>query len=95
VNKSELTEAFAEEFGMTLNDAKVCVDTLFESISHALAKGERVEIRGFGSFKAKQYDSYSGRNPKTGKPIQVRSKKLPHFKLSSIMRKRINTKPIE
>ena len=95
MNKSEFTEAFAEEFGMTLRDAKVCVDTLFDSISGALAKGERVEIRGFGSFKVKQYDSYSGRNPKTGKPIKVSSKKLPHFKLSSIMRKRINKKPIK
>jgi integration host factor subunit beta len=90
-----LSEAFTEELGMTLKNAKVCVDTLFECISNALAKGERVEILGFGSFKVKQYDSYPGRNPKTGKPIQVRSKKLPHFKLSSIVRKRINSMPIE
>ena len=95
MKKSEFSEAVAEELGMTLRDAKVCVDTLFECISNALAKGERVEIRGFASFKVKQYDPYSGCNPKTGKPIKVRSKKLPHFKLSSIMRKRINKKPIE
>jgi integration host factor subunit beta len=90
-----LSEAFTEELGMTLKNAKVCVDTFFECISNALAKGERVEILGFGSFKVKEYEPYSGRNPKTGEPIQIRGKKLPHFKLSSIMRKRINTKPIE
>ncbi len=95
MNKSELTEAFAKEFGITLRDAKVCVDTLFESIFNALAKGERVEIRGFGSFKVKEYEPYSGRNPKTGESIQVRSKKLPYFKLSSLMRKPMNKKPIE
>ena len=95
MNKRELTEAFAKEFGITLRDAEVCINTLFNSIADTLAKGGRVEIRGFGSFKVKMYEPYSGRNPKTGDPIQVFSKKLPYFKLSSLMRKRINKKPIE
>ena len=95
MNKSELTEAFANEFGITLRDAEVCVNTLFDSIADTLSKGGRVEIRGFGSFKVKEYEPYSGRNPKTGESIQVRSKKLPYFKLSSLMRKRINKKSIE
>ncbi len=95
MNKRELTEAFAKEFGITLRDAKVCVNTVFNSIADTLAKGGRVEIRGFGSFKVKQYERYPGRNPKTGESIQVRSKKLPYFRLGSIMRKRINKKPIE
>ena len=95
MNKRELTEAFAKEFGITLRDAEVCINTLFNSIADTLAKGGRVEIRGFGSFKVKEYEPYSGRNPKTGDPIQVRSKKLPYFKLSSLMRRRINKKPIE
>jgi len=95
VNKSELIEAFAKEIGITIRDAEVCVNTLFNSIADTLAKGGRVEIRGFGSFKVKEYEPYSGRNPKTGEPIQVRSKKLPYFRLSSIIRKRINKKPIE
>jgi integration host factor subunit beta len=93
--KSELIEAFAKENGLTLKDAEVCVNTLFKSMADTLAKGGRVEIRGFGSFKVKEYEPYSGRNPKTGESIQVRSKKLPHFKLSSMMRKRINKKSIE
>jgi integration host factor subunit beta len=95
VNKRELVEAFAKEIGLTLKDAEVCVNTLFNSIADTLAKGGRVEIRGFGSFKVKEYEPYSGRNPKTGESIQVRSKKLPYFKLSSLMQKLINKKPIE
>jgi len=95
VNKSELIEEFAKEMGITIRDADVCVNVLFNSIADALAKGGRVEIRGFGSFKVKEYKPYSGRNPKTGKPIQVRGKKLPYFRLSGIMRKRINKRRIE
>jgi integration host factor subunit beta len=95
VTKSELIEEFAREMGITIRDAGVCVNALFNSISDTLARGGRVEIRGFGSFKVKEYEPYSGRNPKTGEPIQVRGKKLPYFKLSSIMRKRINKKSIE
>ena len=95
MNKKELIEASAKEIGITLRDAKVCVNTLFNSMADTLSKGGRVEIRGFGSFKVKKYKPYSGRNPKTGEPIKVRSKKLPYFKLSSMMRKRMNKKPIE
>ena len=95
MNKKELTEAFAKEIGITLRDAEVCVNTLFNSIADTLSKGGRVEIRGFGSFKVKEYEPYSGRNPKTGESILVSRKKLPYFKLSSMMRKRINKKPIK
>jgi len=95
VTKSELVKEFAKEMGITTKDAGVCVNVLFNSVVDALAKSGRVEIRGFGSFKVKEYEPYSGRNPQTGKSIQVRGKKLPYFKLSSIMGKRINKKPIE
>ena len=95
MNKRELIEAFAKESGVTIRDAEVCVNTLFNSMADALSKGGRVEIRGFGSFKVKEYEPYSGRNPKTGESIQVRRIKLLYFKLSSMMRKRINKKPIK
>jgi integration host factor subunit beta len=95
VTKSELIEGFAGEMGITIKEAEACVNALFKSIADTLAKGGRVEIRGFGSFKVKEYEPYYGRNPKTGDPIQIRGKKLPYFKFSSIMRKRINKKPIE
>ena len=84
MNKRELTEIFAKEMDITLGDAEVCVNTLFNSMADTLAKGGRVEIRGFGSFKVKEYEPYSGRNPKTGEPIKVSRKKLPHFKVSSL-----------
>ncbi len=74
MNKKELIEAFAKEIGLTLRDSAVCVNTLFDSMADTLAKGGRVEIRGFGSFKVKEYEPYSGRNPKTGESIQVRRK---------------------
>ena len=95
MTKSELIEEYAKEIGITVRDAGACVNALFNSIANTLARGGRAEIRGFGSFKAKEYEPYSGRNPKTGEPIQVCGKKLPYFKLSSTMRNRINKKPIE
>ena len=55
MTKSELTEAFAKEIGITIRDAEVCVNTLFNSMADTLSKGGLVEIRGFGSFKVKEY----------------------------------------
>jgi integration host factor subunit beta len=59
-------------------------------MADSLAKGDRVEIRGFGSFKVKSYNSYQGRNPKTGEIIQVREKKLPYFKVGKEMKERVD-----
>jgi integration host factor subunit beta len=67
------------------------VTLVFREMSDALAKGERVEIRGFGSFKIKHYDGYTGRNPKTLKPVEVRPKKLPFFKCGLELKRRINS----
>jgi integration host factor subunit beta len=60
-------------------------------MADSLAKGDRVEIRGFGSFKVKSYNSYQGRNPKTGEIIQVREKKLPYFKVGKEMKERVDS----
>ena len=93
MNKSQLSEALAREFGLLTNkEAKLCVDTFFETMAETLAERQRIEIRGFGSFKVKEYQPYKGRNPKTGKLIQVTGKKLPLFKMSSQLRKRVNNK---
>ena len=59
-------------------------------MTEALARGESIEIRGFGSFVIKQYDSYEGRNPKTGKKIKVKPKKLPFFKVGKDLREQVN-----
>jgi integration host factor subunit beta len=77
---------------MTRKDAKLCVEAVFSSMSDALAEGGRVEIRGFAMFKVKQYGAYQGRNPKTGKGIDVNEKKLPVFKMGRELKKRLNSK---
>ena len=56
-----------------------------------MAQGDNVEIRGFGSFKVREYDPYTGRNPKTGEKIEVKSKKLPYFKVGKELAKRLNS----
>ncbi|RLB28698.1 MAG: integration host factor subunit beta, partial [Deltaproteobacteria bacterium] len=63
-----------------MGKAEEVVKTLFTSMANALAKADRVEIRGFGTFKVKHYDGYTGHNPKTGEPIKVKAKKMPFFK---------------
>jgi integration host factor subunit beta len=90
MNKSQLIERIAKEEGITIKNAANVVNVVFDSMSDSLAKGDRVEIRGFGSFKVKSYNSYQGRNPKTGEIIQVREKKLPYFKVGKEMKERVD-----
>jgi len=89
--KAELIEALANEAGLTRSKAKDVVKTVFNNMANALAKGDRVEIRGLGSFKVKHYDGYAGRNPKTGEPIKVKAKKLPFFKCGKELKERVDT----
>ena len=77
MTKSQLVTILAEEANITRLKAEVVVNTLFDSISEALVKGDRVEIRGFGSFVNREYGSYKGRNPRTGAVIDVKQKKNP------------------
>ncbi len=66
------------------------VKTIFEKISEALARGDRIEIRGFGSFTVKEYASRVGRNPRTGEAVQVPAKRRPNFRSGKELRRRIN-----
>ena len=66
MNKSDLMNRLAEEKGFPLSTAKEIVDTVFDEMVQGLIKGDRVEIRGFGSFKMKEYKGYTGRNPRSG-----------------------------
>ena len=91
MNKSQLIERIAKEEGITIKNAANVVNIVFDSMVDSLAKGDRVEIRGFGSFKVKSYNSYQGRNPKTGEIIQVREKKLPYFKVGKEMKERVDS----
>jgi integration host factor subunit beta len=91
MNKSELIETLAEEMNVPLREASSAANTILEAMSEALASGDSIEIRGFGSFVVKQYGSYYGRNPKTGEKIQVKPKKLPFFKVGKELKEMVNT----
>ena len=90
MTKSELIEALAGSRDLSRRTAEEVVNVVFENMRDTLAEGGRVEIRGFGSFKVRQYKGYVGRNPKTGQEIQVRPKVLPVFKVSKGLRARLN-----
>ena len=91
-NKQQIIEQLAETGGISLRRAKLFTDIFFESISEALANGDRIEIRGFGSFSVKSYNGYKGRNPKTGDAIKVNSKKLPIFKVALKLKERVDSR---
>ena len=90
MTKSELIEALAKAEGITLKAAEAAVQVTFDGMAKALASSGRIEIRGLGSFKVKDYEEYSGRNPKTGERIEVGAKKLPFFKMGKELRARLN-----
>ncbi|MBU0729092.1 MAG: integration host factor subunit beta [Proteobacteria bacterium] len=90
MNKSELIEAIAQETNMPLREASIVTNTILDSMVDSLAAGDNIEIRGFGSFMIKIYESYFGRNPKTGEKIQVPPKKLPFFKVGKELKERVN-----
>jgi integration host factor subunit beta len=91
MNKSELIEALAQDIGLPHREAAAITNTVIDTMTEALARGESIEIRGFGSFVIKHYGSYEGRNPKTGKKIKVSPKKLPFFKVGKDLREQVNT----
>ncbi|WP_018123600.1 HU family DNA-binding protein [Desulfovibrio oxyclinae] len=90
MNKSELIKALAEEKKLHVDESTQIVSAFVDSIKEALVRGDRVEIRGFGSFKIKEYDGYTGRNPKTGDVVEVKPKKLPFFRPGKELKEYIN-----
>ena len=91
MNKLELIETLRNDAGLTKSEAKAVIKTFFSTITDALIKGDRVEIRGLCSFYVKKYNAYAGRNPKTGEPTRVKPKKLPFFKVGKELRDRVNS----
>ena len=81
MNKSDLINALAAKETLTDKKAADIVDLVFGEFTDALRKGDRIEIRGFGSFTVREYGSYTGRNPKSGENIAVKEKKAPFFKV--------------
>ena len=91
MTKSELIERIAEkQTQLPIKDVELAVKTILEQMSQMLASGERIEIRGFGSFSLHYREPRQGRNPKTGETVQLAGKHVPHFKPGKEMRERVN-----
>ena len=86
MNKTELIAAVAEKTGMTKKDAERAVAATFESISASLAKGDRVQLSGFGIFEVKERSSRVGRNPRTKETIEIPASRTPAFKASKALK---------
>ena len=91
MNKIELINALKNECMISKKEAAIIVDLFFDKISSALSEGDRVEIRGLCTFFVKEYESYNGRNPRTGETVNVAPKKLPFFKCAQELRQRVDS----
>lgn len=90
MTKADLVELISEHTGLSKKDTNVVVQGILDNICHALSEGDKVELRGFGSFKVKQRRSRRARNPRTGRPVDVPSKLVPYFKASNELKDRVN-----
>ena len=90
VTKADLIDALAEQAGLTKVEAETVVETVFDRIADALAKGDKVEVRGFGSFRIRHRQPRIGRNPKVGTAVEVPAKRVPHFKVGKELQEAIN-----
>jgi integration host factor subunit beta len=91
ITKSDLIEQLSNTAKLPKGKAELVVNIMFDCMVDALQRGERIEIRGFGSFEVREYKSYEGRNPRTGEPVRVGAKRLPFFKIGKELRERINS----
>src|SRR5262245_45297466 len=90
MTKSDLIEMVANKLHLPKGKAELIVNCIFDSMEESLKKGERIEIRGFGSFEIRHYKAYEGRNPRTGDPVGVQPKRLPFFKVGKELKERVN-----
>ena len=89
-SKADLIATLSVELNLPVRDVTQITNTILKSMTDALVRGEGVEIRGFGSFTIREYESYVGRNPKSGEVVSVKPKKLPFFKVSKNLKKAVN-----
>ncbi len=93
MTKAELVEKVSDKVdGLTKKQTEVIINTIFDSVKEALAVGDKIEIRGFGSFKIRSRKEREGRNPKTGSPVSVPSKKVPFFKAGKELKELVDGK---
>ena len=90
MKKSDLVDAISDKSGVAKAQAQTIVEDVFELISGALAKGEKIDLRGFGTFSVKDSAARTGRNPQTGEPIQIPARRVPGFKAGKELRDRVN-----
>lgn len=88
--KADLINKLAKDMDITKQEAEKGVNIFFNTLKEAIKKGEEIELRGFGSFRIRKRGSRSGRNPRTGEPVKVPSKKVIYFKPSKILKQSIN-----
>ena len=90
MNKRELIQVLKTSQNLSALEAAKCVEVFFSAMSDALSKGDRVEICGLCLFHVKEYEPYTGRNPKTGEEVTVKGKRLPVFKAGTELRRRVD-----
>lgn len=91
MTKAELVDEVARNTDLTKKHAELVVNTVFESIVDSLRDGEKIELRGFGSFRIRNRNSRVGRNPRTGAPVHVPAKRIPYFKPGKDLRELLNS----
>ena len=90
MNKADLIEELSKKEDLTEEQAAEIVNLVFDGFTETLKRGGRIEIRGFGSFSVRNYKSYAGRNPRTGKSVDVNPKRSPFFKVGRELKKKVN-----
>lgn len=95
MTKADLIDEVSRAVEMSRKDSELMVETIFESIVNALRASDKIEIRGFGSFRTRQRQARVGRNPKTGERVEVPPKKVPYFKPSKELKDLINASKAE
>jgi integration host factor subunit beta len=90
VNKSDMISILAEKKSVSVKVSEDIINTIFNSMTDTMIAGGKIEIRGFGSFVIKEYEGYSGRNPKSGLAVEVKPKKSPFFKVGKELKERVD-----
>jgi integration host factor subunit beta len=94
MTRSDIVQALADKFGqLTHRDAEYAVKSILDAMSDALAKGHRIEIRGFGSFSINRRPPRVGRNPRSGESVDIPEKRVPHFKPGKALREAVDSQP--
>jgi integration host factor subunit beta len=90
MTKSDLVDQVSAKLQLPRGKAELIINGVFDCMERALRNGDRIEIRGFGSFEIRHYKAYEGRNPRTGAPVGVQPKRLPFFKVGKELKERVN-----